>query len=284
MKKTVKKLIATTLAATSVLSAAAMFAGCQSDHPEIEMQIAFNGETYALEYTLYRKLAPKTVEHFLALVEGKDGVGYYDGLCVHDFESDRWYTGGYSYNEGKLEYKKYYDVVKTYENFPTGVFKADRETPTYTVYGEFSNNSFSVQSGALKPSFGSLTMYYTDKNDHDESVYVTRNDGEGLSRKDYTYNSATSLFYINMKDNTSVNASYCTFATLNEESVSVLEDLQDAVSSYISDNYDETSDFTTSVNVYADQDDYVVGSDGQSIAYDVTEKEIKIVSIKVTKY
>ncbi len=283
MKKTLKKIIATTLAATSVLSTAALFAGCESDRPEIQMQIAFNNETYTLEYTLYRKLAPKTVEHFLALVEGKDGNSYFDGLCVHNFTTNRWYTGGYSYNEGSLEYKEYYDVVKTYENFPTSVFMLDQETPTYTVYGEFSKNSFSVQSGALKESFGSLSMFYTDK-DLGESVYVTRNDGEGKTRKEYVYNSATSLFYINMSDTDVVNSSYCTFATLNEESVAVLEDLQDAVSDYIKDNYDESSDFTTSVTVYADKDDYVIGDDGQSIKYSVPEKEIKIVSVKVTKY
>lgn len=284
MKRTLKKIIATTLAATSVLSAAAMFAGCQSDRPEIEMQISFNGETYSLEYTLYRKLAPKTVEHFLALVEGKDGESYFNGLCIHDFDSERWYTGGYTYNEGDLSYKSYYDVVKTYENFPTSVFQADQETPTYTVYGEFSKNSFSVQSGALKETFGSLSMYYTDKSEFDATVYVTRNDGEGKSRKDYAYNSATSLFYINMDDGSSVNSSYCTFATLNDDSVDTLKDLQEAVNAYIEANYDEKADFTKDVTVYADQDDYVVGSDGQDVVYQVPQKAIEIVSVKVSKY
>lgn len=284
MKKIFKKLIATTLAATSVLSAAAMFAGCESDRPEIEMQIAFNGETYSLEYTLYRKLAPQTVAHFLALVDGKDGKSYFDGLCIHDFTSERWYTGGYSYNEGELAYKEYYDVVKTYANFPTNVFKADQETPTYTVYGEFSNNDFVVQSGALKETFGSLSMYYTNKSEYDATVYVNRNDGEGKSRKSYTYNSATSLFYINMDDGSSVNSAYCTFATLNDDSVQTLQDLQAAVNAYIEDNFDETDDFTESVTVYADQDDYVVGSEGQDVAYKVTKKAIEIVSVKVTKY
>ena len=284
MKKTFKKLIATTLAATSVLSAAAMFAGCESDRPEIEMQIAFNGETYSLEYTLYRKLAPQTVAHFLALVDGKDGKSYFDGLCIHDFTSERWYTGGYSYNEGELAYKEYYDVVKTYANFPTNVFKADQETPTYTVYGEFANNDFVVQSGALKETFGSLSMYYTNKSEYDATVYVNRNDGEGKSRKSYTYNSATSLFYINMDDGSSVNSAYCTFATLNDDSVQTLQDLQAAVNAYIEDNFDETDDFTESVTVYADQDDYVVGSEGQDVTYKVTKKAIEIVSVKVTKY
>lgn len=284
MKRTLKKIIATTLAATSVLSVAAMFAGCQSDRPEIEMQISFNGETYSLEYTLYRKLAPKTVEHFLALVEGKDGESYFNGLCIHDFDSERWYTGGYTYNEGDLSYKAYYDVVKTYENFPTSVFQADQETPTYTVYGEFSKNSFSVQSGALKETFGSLSMYYTDKSEFDATVYVTRNDGEGKSRKDYAYNSATSLFYINMDDGSSVNSSYCTFATLNDDSVETLKDLQEAVNAYIEANYDEAEDFTKDVTVYADQDDYVVGSDGQDVVYQVPQKAIEIVSVKVSKY
>ncbi len=284
MKKTFKKIIATALAATSVLSTAAMFAGCQSDRPEIEIQLSFNGTPYTLEYTLYRKLAPKTVEHFLALVEGKDGKSYFDGLCVHDYDSERWYTGGYSYNNGELAYKQYYNEVKTYENFPTNVFKIDQETPTYTLYGEFSKNSFSVQSGALKETFGSLSMYYTDKSEFDASVYVNRNDGNGKSRKEYDYNSATSLFYINMQATDKVNSSYCTFASLNEDSVETLRDLQEAVNDYVEETYDEASDFLNDVTLYVDQDDYVVGSEGQSVTYYVTKEAIEIVYVKVTKY
>ncbi len=289
MKKMLKKVVSATLAVASVFSAAAMFTGCTSNRPEIEMKISFGDKTYTLEYTLYRKLAPKTVEHFLALVEGKDKKSYFDGLCVHNYTAAKWYTGGYAYKDGALEYKEYYDIVKTYNNFPTSVYQIDGTTPTYTVYGEFSKNNFTVESGALGETFGSLSMYYTDKSKFDANVYVTRNDGEGQSKKDYKYNSATSLFYINMDSGSTVNSEYCTFATLNEDSVDELQALKDAVDTYISETYgtdDEAKEqFITETDVYVDQDDFVVGeADGQLVTYDVPNQPIQIVSVKVTKY
>ena len=127
------------------------------------MQIEFNGETYNLNYKLYRKIAPTTVEHFLYLADN----GYYDGLCVHDYDADnlRMYTGGYTVatdetDSDGLEYKSYYDAIAAFDNygkFPVSVWRDDnKKNPTYTLYGEFKNNNFEVKKGALKESFGSL--------------------------------------------------------------------------------------------------------------------------------
>ena len=70
----------------------------------------------------------------------------------------------------------------------------ERTTPVNTVYGEFSDNGFQVTNGALKQTYGSLTMYYTPKNTYNGVVMTQRADGEGYDWKPYKYNSATSIF------------------------------------------------------------------------------------------
>ena len=158
-------MICAALAGVSVFASAMMFSACTTSHPKVEMKIAFHGETYTLEYKLYRKRAPSTVQHFLELVEH----GYYDGLCVHDYNSssEKLYTGGYTYDanqtaDGGLVEKNYFDIVKDW-NMTQTVWDINDKDPVYTLYGEFSDNGFSVENGALKQSYGSLTMYYTPK-------------------------------------------------------------------------------------------------------------------------
>ena len=65
MKKTLKKITCGILAAVSVFGCAATLTACETSHPEVEMKVEFNGETYTLDYKLYRELAPQTVKHFL---------------------------------------------------------------------------------------------------------------------------------------------------------------------------------------------------------------------------
>ena len=69
MKKTLKKLGCTLLAVCSMAVGAVSFTSCTTDRPQVEMQIEFNDQTYTLNYTLYRKYAPNTVNHFIALAE-----------------------------------------------------------------------------------------------------------------------------------------------------------------------------------------------------------------------
>ena len=286
--KPLKKMICAALAGVSVFASAMMFSACTTSHPKVEMKIAFHGETYTLEYKLYRKRAPSTVQHFLELVEH----GYYDGLCVHDYNSssEKLYTGGYTYDanqtaDGGLVEKNYFDIVKDW-NMTQTVWDINDKDPVYTLYGEFSDNGFSVENGALKQSYGSLTMYYTPKEKCATYVDVKRSDGKGNDAKLYKYNSATSLFYISLSSSSSGSGtSYCTFATLEDDSVEVLDDLKAAITDYIEDEYEgNAADFAPTSKVGVDEDDRYVGSDKESREYSVPLEPIVIKSVKVKSY
>ena len=172
MNKIFKKVLCATLATATLAGGAIAFGGCTTNRPEVEMQISFNGKTYTLEYQLFRKLAPNTVEHFLVLAEN----GYYNGVCVHDYTSSKWYTGGYTYDAAKEEtgglvYKDYFSIVSAYENKDfVSVWKdSEKANPTYTLYGEFSANGMKMDKGDfLSQSFGSLSMVYEDKGDGED--------------------------------------------------------------------------------------------------------------------
>ena len=284
-KKTMKKLMCGVLAVVGTVACAGTVNACESSHPKVEMEIEFNGTTYELEYKLYRKIAPATVEHFLALAEN----GYYDGLCVHDYDDDKLYTGAYKYESENLVYQKYYDIVKGYENFPQSVWTdEDKTNPTYTLYGEFyANADFTVENGAKKQEFGSLTMYYTDKETDDYQVVVERHNGEGIAHRDYQENCATSLFFISMSDTSKSDSNYCTFATLDEDSVDTLKDLRTAIEEYIEDNYGEEDDpeeaFAPETETEVDGDDPFV-DEATTEKYNVPKSAIVIKKVSVKKY
>ena len=120
--KVFKKVISGVLATASAFACVAMFSGCETNYPKVQMEIEFNGKSYTLNYNLNRKVAPTTVAHFLHLA----GTGYYDGLCVHDFSSSKWVTGGYSYTNGKLVEKDYFAAVRGIELTHTVWYDADR--------------------------------------------------------------------------------------------------------------------------------------------------------------
>ena len=245
------------------------------------MQIEFDGETYTLEYKLYREIAPATVKHFLNLAENK----YYDGVCVHDFDesASKMYTGAYTYDAsaefGGIVYKNYYDIVSKYKSFNHTVWlDSDKATPTYTLKGEFSANSFKVENGALKQSFGSLTMQYTAKNfDEVEDVAVLRADGKKTDNKEYKYNSTTSMFSIYTSTTEAADSAHCTFATLMSKSESVLKDLLAAISDY-------EGDFVTDYTVDVDRDDALISDLDNTAEYSVPVAPIIIKYVKVTKY
>ena len=283
-----KRVVSAALALSAVCASVATFSACETAHPEVQITLSFNKQDYTLDYTLYRKVAPATVEHFLTLAEN----GYYDGLCVHDYDDSRMYTGGYSYQDGGanggLIYKNYYEIVKSY--IPQTVWQDQAKTlPTYTLYGEFEGNKFSVKNnGHLLESFGSLTMYYTEKEDCEDSVYVQRSDGDGVSTRGYEYNSATSLFYISLSTGTKTNKNYCTFALLSDDSTSELTALQTAIADYIEDNYgeeeDAAEDFVTDVTLEVDADDIFVGGRDNEETYQVPNEPIVVKKVEVKKY
>ena len=287
MMNKLKKGLTIALATLTTSVCALSMSSCTTDKPEVEMKISFNGTTYTLEYTLFRKIAPATVAHFLSLAD----ADYYDGLCVHDFSSSRWVTGGYSYTNGKLVEKDYFAAVRGIELTHTVWYDADRTDPTYTVYGEFKENDFEVKNGALNQSFGSLTMFYEDKldgndEDVDQKVTVARNDGNGYTKKKYAYNAATSQFYISVSTNSFSPSAYCTFALLNEDSKSTLENLQQAVLDYIADVYGEETtaeeQFAPATEVYIDGNDRYAAE--REVEYWVPQKPIVIEEVKVTKW
>jgi cyclophilin family peptidyl-prolyl cis-trans isomerase len=291
MKKLLKKLACLTMALTATCACAATFTACETDYPEVTLEIEFDGEVYELEYKLYRKVAPSTVNHFLKLVEN----GYYDGVCVHDYDaaSSKLVTGAYTYtagaDNGGLVYKNYYDIVKTYENFPHTVWADEaQQTPTYTLYGEFSDNGFSVKKGITDNLFGSLSMYYTSKTTSEDKVSVKRADGDGYSNKQYKYNSATSAFAVSIDEaEKAASSNYCTFATLDEDSQETLKELLAAVEAYIADAYGEegkVSDFVTKEDVPVDQDDVFVGENEEEVIFSIPNKEIQIKKVTVKKY
>lgn len=282
MFKNLKRFISTALAITGVCACTATLTACETPHPEVQITLSFNDETYTLDYVLYRNITPATVNHFLALAENK----YYDGLCVHDYTSDALYTGAYSYANEQLVYKNYFDTVASYNNMPQTVWlDSEKTSPTYTLYGEFESNHFSVENGDLSESFGALVMYYSDK-DTESEVYVQRNQDGKLAPRSYKKNSATSQFYISLSESNSSNNDYCVFATLKENSVSVLESLQTAIADYISDTYgeDEDADFVTETPMEIDEDDEILGGKGSNVTYDVPNEPIVVTSVKVKKF
>ena len=288
MKKILKKMLCGALALVSVFGCATTLTACETAHPEVEITIKFGEETYTLDYVLYRDTAPQTVQHFLWLADN----GYYNGLCVHNYDNqnNRLYTGAYTVAESQndangLVYKKYFDTIKTFDNygeFPHSVW-LDKETtnPTYTLKGEFANNGVTVATGALKESFGSLSMYYApiaEETIAEKNVYMLRADDGTTSKCDYQYNYTTSMFFISLKSSAVSNSGYCTFATLSEDSVEELEALQDAINKF---EYDE---FVNSTTVLIGEDDPFIAALALDAKISVPKTPIIIKSVKVTKF
>ena len=277
------RVASTLFAGALVFTSATMFAGCTTAHPEVKITIEFNSETYELDYTLYRKMYPSTVQHFLELAEN----GYYDGLCVHNYATNFYYTGAYSYNEtdtgngyGGLEYKDYYATVKGYDSFTQSVFDVKTGEGTYTLYGEFVDNAYSVENNALSHRFGSLVMYYDDISSCEQKVSVKYSSSDTIGLRDYKLNAATSQFYIFGGTSSSArNSKYCVFGELQADEP--LDELREAISSFI-DEQGEGYEFTTDYRVQINADDKYADKD--RVTYSVPNEPIVIKSVKVTKY
>lgn len=277
-RKFFKKIVGCVCAAAVSVVSLATFASCETSYPEAEIEVTFQGETYTLTYELARKLAPSTVRHFIELAD----EGFYDGVCVHDYTSSKWITGGYKQAEdGSLEELKYFDIVQSYDLTQTAWFDQEQKEGTDTVYGEFSANSYIVSSGAWKQTLGSLSMYYTDKTGVDDKVYVQRYDGNGLSYKTYRYNSATSLFYFYASDSETSTEKYCTFGRLDEDGAEEFAKLKEAIAEYVEDLGGEsfTEKKTLSANAGDRWQDAI-----STISANVPVEPIVIKSVKITKY
>lgn len=278
-----KKILCTALVATSAFASVATLTACETSNPEVSMTVTFNGKEYELNYKLYRKLAPTTTTHFLELVD----AGYYNGLCVHDYSANEWVTGAYTFDatktdEGGLTYKDYFAIAPTLDLTATVWKDRERTTPTYTVYGEFSKNNFEVENGKITNSYGSLTMKYFDIGKVYDSVWCEKS-SEGETKRDYQYNSATSVFSMNLSTSGATYSQYCTFANLlKDEDKTELEKLASAVKAYIEDNGDE-EDFAPEVTEVTTNtgDPFAIDFDE---TFNVPVQPIVIKEMKVTKW
>lgn len=307
MKKHSLRRVATIATAAAIcVGSAVMFAGCTSNNPEVTITYEFQGKEYSVDYTLSRLDAPTTVTHFLELAD----AGFYDGLCIHDYTSSALYSGGYKLVDGELEEVDYFAEVKRLEQeknvtFTQSVWKSDKTTPLYTVYGEFEQNGNKPENARQNVhQQGALVMYYTDKGSFNYRVTTLRND-EGKNNngdkydtgKSYSYNSATSLFYTYTGyADTSLDEKYCVFGAASDYS-GQFQKLLDAINDYItehdSDEAENEFSFTedklvTNVNELeqgddSDFDDLRRGN--LEVTYKTpVDEPIIIKSVKVNKY
>jgi cyclophilin family peptidyl-prolyl cis-trans isomerase len=284
----------------SVAACAVSFAsGCaiKTNHPEAKITISFNDTTYELKYKLYRNMYPQTVLHFIELADS----GFYNDTIIHNYTDSYWYGGGYSYtdeyatyfaNSAMAEYLEnnskeaiYEDLFNqgaltpsVYRNYNDGNY----EDALSTLIGEFTSNKHTIDNGALVSSYGCLRMYYTDKTT--DAIVYTKKDGNEKKELfgEYKYNSATSLFNIQVGSSTSADSSYCIFGELKD--TDPLEDLQEAISDYITNSSYTSSSFRPSTDIYVDNYDAIIGSRVNEVSYRTTAVPIIIKSIKITKY
>ena len=298
MKHKIRRIISLASVLTIGGCALGMFAGCTTKHPEVTITYSFNGQNYAVRFVLSRNDAPQTVQHFLELAD----AGFYDGMCIHDYQSDMLYSGGYYLDGTKLEEVDYLTKVKEIEESKSITFTqsvwtaADKKTPLYTVFGEFEDNAVTTQySRENRHTAGALVMYYTSKGAFNEDVFVERadggkrNDGVGSEFKPYSKNSATSLFYMfTGNSNMMRDRSYCVFGMADEEDYEkqIEKGLLAAIAEYQKD-LDEDKSFTEERTVTINTHDYFVdvASAGEQVTYNTpVDRPITIKSIKVNKY
>ena len=289
---------AATLGAAAVLSAGAlmMFAGCTSNHPQVTITYTFNGEDYAVDYTLSRTDAPNTVQHFIELAD----AGFYDGLVVHDYQNYTICSGGYRIENEELVEVDYFTTVQKLEEeqnitFTQSVWRDAACTEgAYTVYGEFSANGVSQQYGKdYVHSAGALVMYYNDKGNYNGNVTVKRidggseNDGEETQSVAYRYNCATSLFYTFTGEQRPASDSiYCVFGMADDYEGQMTNGLLAAIDEYEA-TLEEDESFTETQTMQRDRYDPIPevsrGGYTDTFATPMT-MPIVIKSVVVTRY
>lgn len=311
-KKILRRVVAVGTTALVAVGAVAMFAGCTtSNNPEVTITYTFNGEDYEVDYILSRVDAPKTVQHFIELAD----AGFYDGftvdgteykLVVHDYQSSAMHTGGYyladSDGDGTPDTLTEIDYLRAVtalgENgaaFTQSVWADEARTqPTYSVYGEFAGNGVEQENGReLSATQGALVMFYTDKGNGNEQVWVQRadggsgNDGQEYQQLNYEPNSATSLFYTFMGENVPDSTNYCVFGMAIDYEGQMTNGLLAAIAEY-EDSLSEEETFTTTLeNQRLNTYDYfpsIQTARLQATFETPIEMPILIKSVEVTKY
>lgn len=311
-RNSLKKIVSVASAAVVCAGAVFAFAGCTTKHPQVTITYTFNNVDYAVTYTLSRYDAPKTVQHFIEVAD----TGFYNGLCVHDYDDNNLYAGGYTIENGTLAEKDYFTAMKKAEadgkkitqsvwakgsdlvsSSPVYTTEDDTMTPLYTVYGEFENNGTGTKNARENVhSFGALVMYYTNKENDDTTVVTERNDGgknnngNKYDNKSYWYNSATSLFYtFTGQSDSARDRDYCVFGKVDDAGREKLQELVDAIGSYkndLSEDASFTEDVHLNVNEYHQNDpvDAVRRAGSEADYKTPIDKPIIVKSVKVNKY
>lgn len=173
--KKVARIFSVLVAALLICSAAFLFTACETDHPKIKMTIEFNDKSYELTYKLYRNMYPKTVAHYLELID----MDFYDNTVIHDYSTSSsdgkgqgFYGGGYYMQEDNADRMAELDYEKatmtndsvTLKNISVRKVTAQNE-PLNTLYGEFSANGFKVANNGLTHKKGSLATHYNAVSD-----------------------------------------------------------------------------------------------------------------------
>ncbi|MDE7167392.1 MAG: peptidylprolyl isomerase [Clostridia bacterium] len=304
MKSKIFKKIALCFASALIVCSVGAVAGCkpETDHPEVRITYQFNGETYEVDYKLYRNMYPHTVRHFIELSD----EGFYDNTVIHDYQSTDWFTGGYSYDAGEYTAKVdnaeqmneyfeqfskegvYYQLADKLSASVYGNIGADgkvlQDTKLPTVMGEFYNNIHQeIEKGALTADYGCLKMYYYEKQST-QKVYVTPTNAQTILA-DYKKNCATSIFALQTSASTSYSEkNYTVFAQLKE--VDAFDKFVDAVKAYV-DDLDQASDFCIQPTVTVDNNEAFSKENNDKsteVTFKVPKQPIIIKSVKVTKY
>ncbi len=308
-KKIIKKVIVAATLACMAGAVAATAAACniETDHPQVKISVEFNDQSYELEYVLYRNMYPNTVRHFIELTEN----GYYNDMLVHDYRSNDWFSGGYTYNPAEYrtasDANLYADYLETHskEQEYMALFNGGKLTPSVysdsvydangvqqlktdsalpTLIGEFKNNINQViEKGALSAEQGTLKMFYYEKQSTGK-VHVTPTSDQVIWNADYKTNCATSIFSLQVGTSSSYSAAdYCVFGKM--ESTAALTELINAIEDY----YDASSASShTAEDVTVDKlvEIFSAETEDKGTEYDFTLPDLPIIikTITVTKY
>lgn len=294
--KNMKRILCVSGSALMLAAGALSLTSCESAWPKVTVNMTFNGRSYSVAYRLNREYFPQTVRHFIELAES----GYYDGMAFHDYSSEGMYTGAYRYNADEaygLEEVNYFEYIEAKKlSLTQSVFKKTDGTPKAedglnTLFGEFENNGYTITNNSQNYGMekkGSLVMYYSPATDVSDSFKVTtevsRASGDAkYQKKDYSYNSATSLFYVSFSAKSVVNKNYCVFGDLfDDKAQTVYNDLISAINDYI-DSCDEENGFTEEAVLATHVGDPYYGGYNLTATYDVPRTPIVITSMKVDK-
>lgn len=293
------KLFSVIIAAAVLAGCVFMFSACESKNPEIRMTISFNGEEYVLNYKLYRSYAPKTVAHYLELID----ADYFNDTVIHDYkDGERMIGGGFTYEDmdgGDVmdDLKQIdYDAATTDADGNVTLSNislwsdSDCTKPLNRLFGETSVNGFKVENGGLtnKPgALGTYTYAYSVKQSQVSSGYVyAPGNGGDASALQYARNSFQGMFYIYLGTGSSSESNYCVFGELkDEDSETALDDLKTAITEYVEDEANNLDSFTEELENSQIRDSMIQGGSYEvSDNFDVPQCRIVITDVTVTKY